>query len=94
MMSAAYTITVTEQQARTISAACELLARLGMGQWPEMLHHLPMQPRKRGGDHISALLPYMAGLLDGGIDGWRSRTSESAARERRKPPGLPGTCTP
>lgn len=67
-----YTITITEQQARTLSTACELLARLGMGQWPEILHHLPMQESKRGGDHISALLPYMGGLLVDGIDGWHS----------------------
>jgi len=75
-----YTLTITEQQARTISTACELMARLGMGQWPEALSHLPMQDSKRGGDHISALLPYMAGLLVDGIDGWGSHLGIRGAR--------------
>ena len=37
MSETRYTLTVTEDQACAISAACELLARLGMGQLDDAL---------------------------------------------------------
>ena len=30
-----YTLTITERQARVLSMACEVLARLGMGQFKD-----------------------------------------------------------
>lgn len=36
-----YTITVTRQQAQTLQTACEVLARLGIGQFRDALDHLP-----------------------------------------------------
>ena len=32
-----YTLTITHTQARTLSTACEVLARLGMGQFKDAL---------------------------------------------------------
>jgi len=36
-----YTITLNETQAGTIQIACEVLARLGIGQFRDALEHLP-----------------------------------------------------
>ena len=41
MMPAAYTLTITTRQAAVINDACELLARLGLGQWHEFIRHMP-----------------------------------------------------
>lgn len=40
------TITVTEEQARTIATACEILARLGIGQYRGVLDKQP--PNRKG----------------------------------------------
>ena len=37
------TITVTEKQMQIISQACELLSRIGIGQWSEIEQHLPLR---------------------------------------------------
>lgn len=40
-----YTLTLTEQQARVLSEACEIMARLGMGQVGDALDQVPrVQP--------------------------------------------------
>ena len=36
-----YTLTITAEQARTLSSACELLGRLGMGQVHDAFNYLP-----------------------------------------------------
>lgn len=38
-----YTLTLTEAQAQTLSIACEVLARLGMGQYKDALDNLPQR---------------------------------------------------
>ena len=38
-----YTLTLTEAQARTISMACDVFARLGMGQFIDALQHIPQK---------------------------------------------------
>lgn len=40
-----YTITLTGKQARMIANACDLVARLGLGQWREALPYLPLKDR-------------------------------------------------
>lgn len=69
-----YTITVTERQARIISDACDLVARMGIGQWPEFIHHLPGIERMKWNDIREDLMPIMSGYLVPtlGIDGWNS----------------------
>lgn len=77
-MSNTYTLTVTPEQARVISTACELLARLGLGQWPEFLRHMPGQVPMEYHNAIDRLLPEMARLLSEhgpqgtAINGWNS----------------------
>ena len=36
-----YTLNITRQQALTLQVACEVLARLGLGQFRDALEHLP-----------------------------------------------------
>lgn len=69
-----YTITVTERQAHIISQACDLMARIGIGQWPEFLHHLPGANKMNWNDMREELLPIMSKYLVPaiGISGWGS----------------------
>ena len=69
-----YTITVTERQARIISNACELMARIGIGQWPEFLNYLPGAMRLNWNDMREELLPIMERHLKpvAGNNGWSS----------------------
>lgn len=41
MSEPTYTLTLTSTQAALISAACDLISRLGIGQWPEFIRHMP-----------------------------------------------------
>ena len=41
-----YTITVTENQARLIAQAMDLVSRIQMGQWYEFIDWLPSPPAK------------------------------------------------
>ena len=74
MTERTYTITVTERQARIISNACELMARIGIGQWPEFLNYLPGAMRLNWNDMREELLPIMERHLKPvvGINGWNS----------------------
>lgn len=66
------TITVTEEQARTIATACEILARLGIGQFRDALDKLPRPEAfqtvwHEGLDAIGEILSqYMVGNVSGG----------------------------
>lgn len=46
-----YTITLNETQAGTIQIACEVLARLGIGQFRDALEHLPTEEYMPPGFH-------------------------------------------
>lgn len=56
-MERTYEITgLTLQQMQTLAQACELMARLGLGQWEEMQHHLPLPASQDGvGDAFYAV---------------------------------------
>ena len=80
-----YTLTITEAQAQTLSIACEVLARLGMGQYKDALDNLPRRDNidwsawhddMRGIGHI--LSKHMPGI-DGYIShiGIHNASSES-----------------
>lgn len=60
MSETAYTLTVTAKQAAIISAACELLARLGLGQWPGFIRHLPGDALRHACELEDELRPIMA----------------------------------
>ena len=94
LLTHGYTIAVTAEQARIISDACELLARLGTGQWPEFIDYMP-EPLAFHGRHdaVEALRPVMADLLrqyspaGAYIDGYQSHLgifNELAARGARE----------
>ena len=74
MTERTYTITVTERQARIISNACELMARIGIGQWPEFLNYLPGANKMSWNDMREELQPIMSKYLVPaiGISGWGS----------------------
>jgi hypothetical protein len=38
-----YTLTITEPQARALSAACDVLQRVQLGQWREIIDWLPLK---------------------------------------------------
>ncbi len=78
-----YRLTINERQAQTISKACEMLARLGMGQLDDALRELPM----RGGvewerwhadvRHVGRIL---SAHMPGNIDGHSSHLGISSER--------------
>lgn len=64
MTEPTYTLTVTRTQADLISQACDLIARLGIGQWPEFIRHLPGDIALQGfHDARERLQPVMTDLL-------------------------------
>ncbi len=75
MNSMTYTLTVTEEQAKVISTACELLARIQGGQIKEAFVHLPLDKNLDWDvyheiqDNLTERMPE---ILKGGIDGWCS----------------------
>lgn len=68
-----YTLTITENQARTLSQACEVLARLGIGQFRDALEWLPIDAKSRGwGDDMDAIGRILSRHMIVNIDGYRS----------------------
>ncbi len=73
-----YTITVTDKQARTLSMACEVLARLGMGQFKDAFENLPLRTKgldwSAWHDDMEDVARILSRHMQGGIDGIRSST--------------------
>lgn len=70
-----YTLTITESQARVISVACEILARLGLGQFRDALDHLPQREDIDWSiwhDDMEIIGNLLSRHMLGGVDGWRS----------------------
>ena len=66
-----YTLTITERQARTLSMACEVLARLGMGQFKDALDHLPEADQRDWSawhDDMEQISRILSKHMPGGID--------------------------
>ena len=82
-----YTLTITERQARVLSMACEVLARLGMGQFKDALDHLP-EAKKRDWsawhDDMEQISRILSKHMPCGIDGIRSSTGISNADEEAR----------
>ena len=74
-MTKTYQLTVTEEQAKTIQVACELLARIQGGQVLEVFEHLPLRKDIDWGvyheikDELTKRMPE---ILKDGINGWNS----------------------
>ena len=87
MSEQTYTLTVTLQQAHALAHACEIVARLGMGQFRDALEELPREVTDwdqwhADMDSIGAMLKQHMAL---GVDGWHrhlgishTKTSEQA----------------
>ena len=66
-----YTLTITERQARTLSMACEVLARLGVGQFKDALDHLPEAKQRDWSawhDDMEQISRILSKHMPGGID--------------------------
>ena len=66
-----YTLTITERQARVLSMACEVLARLGMGQFKDALEHLPEAKQRDWSawhDDMEQISRILSKHMPGGID--------------------------
>lgn len=89
MTEATYTLRVTETQAKVLCTACEVLARLGIGQFRDALAHLPVSDTRTVEDVQDWFddLDTVGGILSrhalGGVDGWNS--SLSVYYEKVKP---------
>lgn len=84
-----YTLTITERQAYALSSACEILARLGMGQTRDALERLPLAA-ERDYSRWHKTLEIVEHLLSehtiGHVDGWRASLgikSQDASEESR-----------
>lgn len=73
-MTRSYTLTVTETQAAAISRACEIVARLGIGQFRDALEQLPTVDFLPEGwhDDMQRIGEILSRHMIGGIDGYRS----------------------
>jgi hypothetical protein len=69
-----YTLTLNEQQAQTIATACEVLARLGIGQFRDALEKLPTKEYMPHGwqDDMHAIGLILKKHMIGNVDGWHS----------------------
>ena len=69
-----YTLTITREQASTLQTACEVLARLGIGQFRDALDHLPMAEFRPSGwhDDMDAIGAILRKHTISHVDGWRS----------------------
>ena len=75
-----YTLTVNENQARLLSQALELVARVQTGQWHEFIDWLPQQEKVNHHDLREQLMPIMRQHFANAkpesanwtIDGWAS----------------------
>lgn len=83
-----YTLTITERQARVLSMACEVLARLGMGQFKDAFEHLPLRPQNfdvcAWHDDMEQISRILSKHMPCGIDGIRSSTGISNADEEAR----------
>ena len=66
-----YTLTITHSQARTLSTACEVLARLGMGQSKDAFDCLPLRKDidwSAWHDDMEQISRILSKHMPGGID--------------------------
>lgn len=83
MTEATYTLRLTEAQAKVLCTACEVLARLGIGQFRDALAHLPLdqEPIRTADDVLDwhADLDLIGDILErytiGNVNGWNSSLS-------------------
>jgi len=70
-----YKVELTEKQLSTLSAACEILARLGIGQWRGAFDRLPLSKNIEWSDYhedIDAIGKVISKYMISKIDGYHS----------------------
>lgn len=77
-----YRLEITEEQAKVLRTACEVLARLGIGQFRDALAYLPLDQELRTADDVldwHADLDLIGDILErytiGNVNGWNSSLS-------------------
>lgn len=71
-----YKITVTKKQAEVICAAVELITRLGIGQWREIMEYLPLKrDYETYHEDLDIIGKFISRHTIDGVDGWRSSLS-------------------
>jgi hypothetical protein len=74
-----YTIKLTKKQAETVMTACEVLARLGIGQFRDALEHLPLQRMPVWSEDLQSIGKTISRYTKHNIDGWQSSLSIHSA---------------
>lgn len=83
-----YSLKINEQQAQTLRLACEVLARLGMGQFHQALEALPVDWRKAYSQDWNEDLLVIGKILSkhtqSNVDGWAKSLGIHHASETSK----------
>lgn len=81
MTEATYTLRLTETQAKVLCTACEVLARLGIGQFRDALVHLPLDHFRAEDDvlnwhdDLDLIGDRLSRHMIGNVNGWNSSLS-------------------
>ena len=81
MTEATYTLRLTEAQAKVLCTACEVLSRLGIGQFRDALAHLPIDHHRAADDvldwhgDLDLIGDRLSRHMIGNVDGWNSSLS-------------------
>jgi len=73
-----YTITVTDKQLQIMSEACEVLSRLGLGQFRDALEYLPLTPFPAWHDDLLKIGKLLSVHTKHNVDGWQTHLSISS----------------
>lgn len=81
-----YIIELTEQQAQTIAQACEILARLGIGQFRDALEQLPTTAFRPYGwnEDMETIGRMLSKHTISNVDGWHSSLGIHHAKVHEK----------
>lgn len=81
MTEATYTLRLTETQAKVLCTACEVLARLGIGQFRDALAHIPLDHHRAADevlnwhDDLDLIGDRLSRHTIGNVNGWNSSLS-------------------
>ena len=70
-----YKIELTKKQAETVMVACEVLARLGIGQFRDALEHLPLERLPIWSEDLQSIGKTISRYTKHNVDGWCTHLS-------------------
>lgn len=83
-----YSLKINQQQAQTLRLACEVLARLGMGQFHQALENMPIDWKKAysqdWNDDLMAIGKILSKHTVSNVDGWGKSLGINNASETSK----------